>query len=596
MKKQLSQNWELDVFFPGGSESQEFAAFLDLLQEDIRQLDQQTRQAPVPGSASEAEGMNRLIYLIQNVEGRLREAMSFVECLTAQNVKDDKAKLLHGRVIQLHAAYSSAMIGFERMIVQIPEAVWEAFLATEKMQPIAFPLQERRQRAAEKLAPEMEVLANDLAVDGYHAWSDLYSKIVGRMTIPVEKDGQFQALSVGQAANLLNHSDRSVRSAVFAKWEEQWADNAELCAHALNHLGGFRLQLYRHRGWKSVLKEPLDLNRMSEETLQAMWHVIGQSKELLVQYLQRKAKLLGLEKASWFDVHAPIGDVANTIPYEQAAEQIVRQFRRFSPKLADFAERAFAENWIEAEDRPGKRPGGFCTSFPESKQTRIFMTYAGTPDNVSTLAHELGHAYHQHVMDDLPQLVQNYAMNVAETASTFAELVVADAAVKSAQDRQERIVLLDEKAQNCVSFLMNIHARFLFETRFYERRKKGLVSVEELNELMTEAQKQAFADALDVYHPYFWASKLHFYITDVPFYNFPYTFGFLFSYGVYARALAEGQAFEDKYVALLRDTGRMTVEQLAQKHLGVDLTQPDFWQSAVDLALADVQEFLRLTE
>jgi pepF/M3 family oligoendopeptidase len=442
----------------------------------------------------------------------------------------------------------------------------------------------------------MEVLANDLAVDGYHAWGSLYNKVSGRIVIPFEKDGEKMGLSVGQASNMIDDPDRSVRAAVFAKWEEAWADNAELCADALNHLGGFRLNLYRHRGWDSVLKEPLAINRMSEQTLNSMWEAIERSKELLASYLSRKAKLLGLEKLSWYDVHAPLGEVTKKIPYEEAAAIILDQFSRLTPRMSELARKAFEDDWIEAEDRPGKRAGGFCTSFPDSKQTRIFMTYAGSADNVSTLAHELGHAFHQYVMDDLPQLVQNYAMNVAETASTFAEQVVADAAVKNAQNDREKIVLLDAKAQNAVSFLMNIHARFLFETGFYEKRKKGLVSVEELNELMVQAQKRAYLDMLAEYHPYFWASKLHFYITETPFYNFPYTFGYLFSHGVYARALEEGPAFEEKYVALLRDTGRMTVEDLAMKHLNADLTQTDFWESAVKMALADVEEFLKLTE
>lgn len=596
MNKELSMVWDLDVFFPGGSDSEAFAGFLGQLQTDIEDLQQRINNLSVPRVAGETAEFKSVILLAQDIETRLREASAFTECLTAQNTKDDKAKLLYGRIVQYSGAYSSAMIGLDERILQVPQDVWEALLEEEEIRPIAFPVNERRIRSAEKLAPEREVLANDLAVDGYHAWSELYSSVVGRIVIPFEKDGQLQDLSVGQANNLLYHADRAVRSGVFAKWEEAWKDSAELCAQALNHLGGFRLNLYRHRGWDSIHKEPLDLNRMSAATLQAMWDAIDQNKDKLVSYLERKAKLLGIGKLSWFDVHAPVGSSNNKIPFQEGAEFIVEQFRKFSPRMADFAVKAFEENWIEAEDRPGKRPGGFCTSFSASRQTRIFMTYAGTPSNVSTLAHELGHAYHDYVMNDMPTMTKNYAMNVAETASTFAELVVADAAVKNAANESERLALIDEKAQNAVAFMMDIHARFLFETNFYEKRKKGLLSVEELNELMVKAQKQAFRDALDVYHPYFWASKLHFYITDFPFYNFPYTFGYLFSYGVYARALQEGPAFEEKYVGLLRDTGRMTVEELALKHLGVDLTKPDFWQSAVRLAAADVEEFLLLTE
>jgi oligoendopeptidase F len=223
------------------------------------------------------------------------------------------------------------------------------------------------------------------------------------------------------------------------------------------------------------------------------------------------------------------------------------------------------------------------------------MTYGGTANNVSTLAHELGHGYHQHVMNDMPALAQQYAMNVAETASTLAEMIVSEAAVKKASTDEERIILLEDKIQRTIAFFMNIHARFIFETNFYEERSKGLVSVERLNELMVSAQKKAFKDSLSSYHPHFWAAKLHFYSTEVPFYNFPYTFGFLFSAGIYAKAQEAGPAFEDQYISLLRDTGSMTVEELAQKHLGVDLSQPDFWQSAVDMAIEDVKQFMALT-
>jgi oligoendopeptidase F len=199
-------------------------------------------------------------------------------------------------------------------------------------------------------------------------------------------------------------------------------------------------------------------------------------------------------------------------------------------------------------------------------------------------------------MKDVPHLNRNYAMNVAETASTFAEMIVADAAVKNAKDEEEKLVLLDDKIQRTVALLMNIHARFLFETRFYDERKQGPVSVERLNELMLAAQKEAYSNALEEYHPLFWASKLHFFITGVPFYNFPYTFGFLFSLGIYAQALEEGSGYEEKYIALLKDTASMSVEDLAQKHLQVDLTQPDFWEKAVRICLDDIDEFLTLTE
>lgn len=264
--------------------------------------------------------------------------------------------------------------------------------------------------------------------------------------------------------------------------------------------------------------------------------------------------------------------------------------------MQQMAQKAFDEDWIEAEDKEGKRPGAYCSNLPESKQSRVFMTFSGSASNVSTLAHELGHAYHSHVMRDLPALNRSYAMNVAETASTFAEMLISDATVSAAESKEEKIVLLDSKISRAAIMFMNIHSRFLFEKRFYEARQSGLVSDKELSSIMEDAQKEAFLDSLETYHPTFWASKLHFYITGISFYNYPYTFGFLFSLGIYSKAKEEGKSFADDYRDLLRDTASMTTEDLAAKHLGVDLKQPDFWQSAINEILSDVDDYLDLTE
>lgn len=592
----LNPTWDLDVIFPGGSQSPEFKRFLDLLTDDVASFRRRLEAAAVPETTADLDAWLPLLDDFQDLTRRLRQAGAFVSCLTAQDMADEGAKLLQGRVAQIRAALNSATTLLDHQLCQMPEAVFAALVERPELEAIAYPLRERRMRAAMRMDPERESLAGDLAVDGYHAWGRLYNELVARVQIPWEEEGRTVYLSAGQAANKLLDPDRSVREKLWERWEKAWAEQADLIGAALNHLAGFRIQLYKHRGWDSILSEPLENNRMKAETLEVMWEVVDRNKGIFVEYLNRKARLLGLEKLAWYDVDAPLGGASSKITYDEAADFIVEQFSRFSPEMASFAQKAFRERWIEAEDRPGKRPGGFCTSFPLSGQSRIFMTFGGNLDNVSTLAHELGHAYHQSVMNDLPQLAQGYAMNVAETASTFAELLVSDAALKAARSDEERLSLLASKAERAVAFFMNIHARFLFETRFYAEREKGLVPVARLNELMVEAQKEAFRDALAVYHPHFWASKLHFYATMQPFYNFPYTFGFLFSSGVYARALEEGPAFARRYVALLRDTGRMRVEDLAAKHLGVDLTKPDFWQAAVDVSVADVKQFLALTE
>ncbi|MFC4076259.1 M3 family oligoendopeptidase [Salinithrix halophila] len=594
-KEKYSQKWDLDVFFPGGSSSPQFREYLEELERDTTDFDARIRQLQKKPS-QDSDVWYGVLETVQGLSRRLSQAGAFVVCLVSQDVKDEKAKLLRGRLSQIGAAFNASLTRLDQLFLEMPTPVWNSLLEGSRFSPIAFPLEERRRRAAERLPADAESLAGDLAVDGYHAWGDLYNSIVGRMRIPYDEEGQTKQLSIGQASNKMSSPDRKVRKAVFHRLNEAWEKEEDLLASTLNHLGGFRLQLYRHREWDSILKEPLDVNRMSSATLSTMWDVIDRNKGKILRFFERKATLLGVEKLAWYDLYAPVAKEESSVGYDEAASFILEQFAHFDPEMARFAEQAFRERWIEAEDRPGKRPGGFCTNFADSGQSRIFMTFAGTASNISTLAHELGHAYHQHVMNDLPQLVQRYSMNVAETASTFAESIVSDASIRSAKSKEQQIALLEDKIQRSVAFFMDIHARFLFETRFYEERSQGLVSGERLKELMVQAEKEAFKDSLSEYHPWFWAAKLHFYITGVPFYNFPYTFGYLFSTGLYSRAMEEGPAFAKKYVDLLRDTGRMTVEDLAYKHLGVDLTRPGFWQGAIDRVHRDIDRFLELTK
>ena len=586
----LSQIWDLESIFTGGSESSQLKKHIEVVAKDIEGLE---RAIP---DGDELDGWQELIAKVQDVGARLHQAGAFIGCLDAQNTKDIQARLLGGQLRQVSAAFDSVLMSMEERLLAIDDDVWSGLLKTPALQPIAFPLDELRERAREKMPSVQEKLANDLSIDGYHGWSDLYNIITGRMEIPWDVDGKEVNYSVGQFSNLFSDPDPEVRSRAGEKWESAWSQEEELCASALNHLAGFRLNLYKHRGWESFHKEPLAYNRMEADTLAAMWGAIAESKDVFVDYLERKRELLGLKRMSWFDVTAPVARTNKTYTFDEAANFIVEHLSSVSPRMGRFVTNAFRNRWIEAENRGDKRAGAFCTSLPYSKETRVFMTFMGTADNVSTLAHELGHAFHQHVMTDLPLFAQRYAMNVAETASTFNEMVVADAALAKAEDREERVSLLAAKLDNSVSFFMNIHARFIFETNFYQERHQGPVSAARLNELMLEAQKEAFCNGLDVWHPHFWCSKLHFFITGVPFYNFPYTFGYLFSAGIYALAKSGTEDFEQKYIDLLRDTGSMRVEDLARRHLDVDLTKKGFWQQAVNMAVADAHEFLKITE
>lgn len=590
-----SEVWDLEVFFEGGSESPQLRDHLNQVQDKITAAKEEIDHLAVPTSVEEAQEIARLLEVITDVSLHLRQAGAVIGCYLAADTRDKKAVLLQGETGTLTAQFKSVMLKFQQTLAKVDDEIWEALVSSAALNDFYFILNEWREEVALKLSEKEENLITALSVDGYQSWGQLYDQLVSEVRVEVEVDGETKSLSVGQASNLSAHKDPKIRKDSFEKLEEAWAEKEDFFATTLNHLAGFRLAVYEKRGWDSVLQEPLDYNRMSQATLDAMWGAISANKTPFVNYLNEKAKILGTEKMNWYDLDAPVTESTKTLDYQEGAAFILKHFGEFGPELESFSRKAFEDSWIEAEDRDHKRPGGFCTGMPMSEQSRIFMTYSGSMSNVATLAHELGHAFHSYALRSVHYLNRGYAMGVAETASTFAEMIVADAAVKAAETKEEQIALLEDKVQRSVAFFMNIHARFLFETRFYEERKNGVVPASRLNTLMEEAQREAYGDALDTVHPHFWASKLHFYITGVPFYNFPYTFGYLFSLSIYAKALEEGTDFEEKYIALLQDTAIMTVEDLAKKHLNEDITQGAFWEKGVALCVKDVEEFLKLT-
>lgn len=592
--KHLQITWDLEALFPGESQSKAYSEFVDILEGDIKSWagELSARHDEVPHSA---EWWSNQLTAYQDLLTRLNEAAAFAECLTAQNVDDRQAAQHLSRTQRLRADLEGTLTRLDAIALATKPSAWAELLTHPNIAPVAFPLDERRRQASKRLSPDAERLVGDLAVDGYHGWSNLYHDVAGSLRVAIQEDGVERLLSTEQAVNrLVSEPDPAVRAEAFSAYEDAWASQAELFAAALNHLGGFRLALYRHRGW-SILDEPLADNRLQEATLSAMWHAVVAGKDRLRKYLDHKARMFGQEKLHWHDLGAPLGRADTKRDYDAAAAFIMEHLNAFDPELGALAHRAFTERWIEAEDRQGKQAGGFCVGFPGSRTSRIFLTFDGSPRTVATIAHELGHAYHNYALDNVPPLAQEVSAALAETASTFVERVVSDAALAASSNDAERLFLLDQRLMDAVALLMNIHARFLFELSFYQERRKGIVSSNRLSELMVQAQKEAYGDALGSYHPYFWASKLHFYITTVPFYNFPYTFGYLFSCALYDRAVAEGPSFRTTYAELLRESGRMNSEDLARHYLGVDLAQPDFWQQGVKRALDDVDAFLRLT-
>ncbi|MGX7130865.1 M3 family oligoendopeptidase [Enterococcus songbeiensis] len=589
-------NWDLDTIFPGGSASPELQQRLTKLSEELTSYGDAVQQFDAT-----ADQLATIMQQQEVITNGFSQCGSFINALLSADVNDAKAKILSGQLSDLRPRFQLTATILAKKLTELSDESFQTLLTSEALQPIAFRLKETRREGQEQLSEAEENIINTLSLDGLEAWSQHYDTLVATIEIPfTQADGTTVNLSAGQAFNkMMGDPDAAVRQQLFDTWEKIWGEKADLFSDTLNHLDGFRLSTYKLHSVDDYLKQPLEYNRLKKETLDVMWDTVQKNKQPIIDYLTRKAQLFGKEKMAWQDQDAPIilGNMEErTFSFDEAAAFIIENFHKFSPKMSSFAKKAFEKSWIEAEDRPGKRPGGYCTELPETQESRIFMTYSNSVNEVATLAHELGHAFHSSVMWDLPALNRDYAMNVAETASTFAELIVADATLKEAKTKEEKINLLDTKMQNAIAMFMNIHARYIFENHFYQARQKGLVSTDEITEMMVNAQKESYQNGLANYHPHFWAAKLHFFIDDVPFYNFPYTFGYLFSMGIYAYATKQGTSFEDAYIALLRDTASMTTEELAEKHLQVDLTKPDFWQAGIDMVLKDVATFMELTE
>lgn len=591
--------WDLESIFKGGTNSEDVQTKLASIKEDIvRYADQLKAWNSDP---SKYVSTLQKILKQQEVIGKgLGQVGTFINMWHDAFMDDEHASVVKGQVMELSSEIQQLSTIFTKKLVAISDDQWSKLLKDDVLKEISFSLDEIREQGKRLLSEDEEKLIAKLNKDGIAAWSDLYDTVGSIMTVPfTDKDGKTTDLSIGQAMNkMYADPDSDVRAKLFEDWEKVWSKNGLVFADILNHLAGYRLTLQDAHGREGHLEVPLEYNRMTEKTLTAMWSAVDAQKQTFLDYLAQKAILLGMDKLGWQDVDAPValGETKPTrFTYDEACDFIIEHFSSFGPKLTDFTKHALENRWVEAEDRSNKRPGGYCTSLPEFEESRIFMTFTGSPSDTSTLAHELGHAFHSHVMKDLPELNQGYAMNVAETASTFAETIIADATVKNAATDEEKVSLLANKLEGATAMFLNIRARFLFEDSFYTERAKGIVSEKRLNELMIEAQKEAFGDSLSSYHPHFWAAKLHFFIDSVPFYNFPYTFGYLFSLGIYAEYLKHPEGFEEKYIALLRDTGSMKVEDLAKKHLDVDVTKEDFWAAGIELVGRDVEEFVELT-
>ncbi|MFY9175923.1 MAG: M3 family oligoendopeptidase [Caldicoprobacterales bacterium] len=460
-----------------------------------------------------------------------------------------------------------------------------------------FYLNEIVQNSKYLLSEEQEIIIAKMSNTGSSAWSQLQDILTSTLLVDIEIEGEKKELPLPVVRNMAYEGDAQLRKKAYEAELKAYKKIEESSAACLNGIKGEVLTVTSMRGYKSPLEETIIKSRIDEETLNAMLDAMKESLHYFHNYYRRKAELLGHKNGlPFYDLFAPLGQMNIKYTYQEARDYIVKNFRSFSDKLANFADNAFTNRWIDAEPREGKMGGAFCSNIHAIKASRILTNFTGTFSDITTLAHELGHAYHGYCLEEESIINSDYTMPIAETASIFCETIIMDAALKEATEEQS-FGILESSISDSGQVIVDILSRFLFESKLFEIRKDHPLSVDELKVLMMEAQKEAYGFGLDhdFLHPYMWICKSHYYSAGYNFYNFPYAFGLLFAKGVYAEYLKRGKAFVTEYDKLLQATGKNNIADVA-KMVDIDIHSIDFWRNSLQLIKQDIDKFMELSK
>lgn len=585
--------WDLESEYASCS-SPEFLADVAFVDDKIKQL--RSWVAELGSTFSDVSLLQKVLIESQAASIVARNLNTYLYCRLSVDTSDTEADAKESELQNLTSSLAQIMIPVNNYLKRCSDEKLAQVLNHPELLAATFVWNDRRKLKDTLLSDEEETLIEALGKSGHKAWGDLYDKLCGSMRCELKWKDRTEVVGLAQASALTRHRDEETRKVSWLAIQEAWKGHQDSAAAILNALSGWRHEEYKRRSHSRTLHfldTPVAQNRIQRETLDAMLQACEKNIPKTRAAAAAMAKLLGKKQMDPWDLLAqsPVSASVKPKTPDEAMELIRTAFSSVSPEFADFATMMHKKNWLEGRVLPNKSTGGYCTNFAKKREPRIFMTYMGSNNDVSTMAHEIGHAYHSWVMRDMSVYESGYTMSLAETASIFAEAVLHDTMIEKAQSREEKIEFAWGEVEGAVAFLLNIPARFEFEKNFYEMRQKRAVSVEEFKKVTNDAWTKWYGPALSQNDEMFWATKLHFHMAGRSFYNFPYTFGYLFSMSIYARREELGADFFKKYVAILRDTGRMTAEDLIQKHLGEDIRRPEFWQKSIDVINKKIARF-----
>ena len=594
--------WDLSNIYTG-LDDPKLAADLSTLKDETLSLTKlfEEELLPIEPGKTTAEVLNeklsRLVDLNNTISTRAGTIGAYLYGLTSTDSFDKAAE-------QLQSKFQIGMLPLRNVSSRI--AIWLGKLGSSLPEALALPgaahehtfiLMEEAEQSQYLMTEPEEELANELSLSGGSAWGDLQGTLTSQKQVDFEIDGKVESLPLPALINLRSHPSADVRERAYYVEQATFEDMKEALAACLNGVKGEVNTLNPKRGREDSLHSSIEMSRIDRQTLNAMIGAIQEALPMFRDYHQAKARHLGTEKLPWWSLFAPLGKVDKTYSFEEAKAIILTNFASFSQELSDFARHAFDNHWIDALQRPGKRGGAYCMGIEAVKESRIMSNFDGSFDQVMTLAHELGHAFHNYCafQADKTPLQTETPMTLAETASIMCETIVFNALLEEIDDPEEELAILESSISGDAQTIVDIYSRFLFEKEVFERRQSATLSSDEISEIMLQAQRDAYGDGIDpeVMNKFAWTWKPHYYSTGISFYNYPYSFGSLFAKGLYAIYKERGAAFVEDYKALLASTGEATAADLAAR-FGIDIRSKRFWANSLAQIAPQIERYKQL--
>ena len=585
----MNKEWSLDVLYKG-YEDEKYIKDKELLPKLIQEIADFSETLSTEVNEEETliksiEYMEQLLLL----RFKLGDYISFLQSVNTSDSKTANEMNNFEKQISLSTKPLAVLTKFVARIENI-EAYYDK---NPKLKEYDYLLSELKKEAEHLLSDEVEEVVAKLNISAASAWGNMQSFL----TSTLEVEYRDSVITLSEVRNKAYEEDVNVRKDAFIAEVKALEKIKDAISYSLNNIKTQVNTISDLRKYDSPLDMTLIQSKMKRETLEALLEAIREYLPAFHRYLKQKAKLLGHEGGlPWYDLFAPMGESNRTFTTEESKEYLLKHFSKFSKDLADMVEEAYDKEWIDFFPRKGKVGGAYCANMPYVKQSRILTNFTGSLSDVVTLAHELGHAYHGfNIQEHLP-LNCDYSMPVAETASTFNEALIMEAAINEAEGK-EKAALIESQLQDFTQIICDIYSRYLFETEVFEKSKTGFLFADELKEIMLQSQKTAYGDGLDheQLHPYMWVLKGHYYSDAVSFYNFPYAFGGLFARGLYEKYKSEGESFVPKYKELLRSTTIKSVEDAARV-ADINLEDPQFWRTSLKAVEGLIDQYIELTK